>query len=123
MVLLAQAAGSAPCYHPCGSAPSYHPCGSAPCYHPSWVAPRATSPSGVWLAGARLHSAHRAALARSLAPWRPRGSEPWHEQQDGALQAAGALHPASMCSVCSAVHRSSLSEIGLEMCVPMFLAP
>ena len=38
MVPLAQAAGSAPCYHPCGSAPCYHP-------------------SGVWLAGARLHSA------------------------------------------------------------------
>ena len=113
MVPLAQAAGSAPCYHPCGS---------APCYHPSWVAPRATTPLGSgWLG--RASTAHRAALARSLAPWRPRGSEPWHEHQDGALQAAGALHPASMCSVCSAVHRSSLSEIGLEMCVPMFLAP
>ena len=96
--------------------------GSAPCYHPFAEASRATTPLGSgWLG--RASTAHRAALARSLAPRRPRGSEPWHEQQDGALQAAGALHPASMCSVCSAVHRSSLSEIGLEMCVPMFLAP
>ena len=86
------------------------------------VAPRATTPlASGWLG--RASTAHRAALTRSLAPWQPWGSEPWHEHQDGALQAAGALHPASMCSVCSAVHRSSLSEIGLEMCVPMFLAP
>ena len=86
------------------------------------IAPRATTPLGSgWLG--RVSTARRAPLARSLAPWQPRGNEPWHEQQDGALQAAGALHPASMCSVCSAVHRSSLSEIGLEMCVPMFLAP
>ena len=79
MVPLAQAAGSAPCYHPCGS---------APCYHPSRVAPRATTPLGSsWLG--RASTAHRAARARSLAAWRPRGSEPWHEHQDGALAGGG----------------------------------
>ena len=52
------------------------------------VAPRATTPLGSgWLG--RASTAHRAARARSLAHWRPRGSEPWHEHQDGALAGGG----------------------------------
>jgi len=52
------------------------------------VAPRATTPlASGWLG--RASTAHRAALTRSLAPWRPRGSERWHEHQDGARAGGG----------------------------------
>ena len=52
------------------------------------VAPRATTPQASgWLG--RASTAHRAARARSLAPWRTRGSKPWREQQDGALAGGG----------------------------------
>ena len=73
----------------------------------------------------RSFAVRRAARARGLVPPGGRGSEPWHDRQDGAFywQAAAALQPASICSVCSVVQWSSLSESGLEMCVPMFLRP
>ena len=104
MVPLAQAAGGAPCSHPCDSAPCYHP-------------------SGVWLAGARLNSAQSSPGPQPCTLAAPGQRAVARAAGRRSVQAAGALHPASMCSVCSAVHRSSLSEIGLEMCVPMFLAP
>ena len=95
--------------------------GSAPCYHPFAEASRATTPLGSgWLR--RASTAHRA--ARAVCTLAAPGQRAVARAPGRlSVQAAGALHPPSMCSVCAAVHRSSLSEIGLEMCVPIFLAP
>ena len=96
--------------------------GSAPCYHTSWVAPRVTTLWGLAGWGAPPQRTEQP-WPVALHPGSPGAASRGTSSRTALLQAAGALHPASMCSVCSAVHRSSLSEIGLEMCVPMFLAP
>ena len=89
------------------------------------VRPHPMLPLGTERLG-RSSGVRRAARAQSLAPQAAGAASRGTTAKTApsiVQQAAAALQPASICSVCSVVQWSSLRESGLEMCVPMFLRP